>query len=387
MKLLIVESPAKCKTIKSFLGPDFEVMASYGHIRDLAHDKHFFGIDIKNGFEPAFETLKDKYKYITPLKTAAKSASIVYLASDDDREGEAISWHLSQVLKLDVKTNPRIVFREITKEAVTTALANPSVIDMDKVHSQQARQILDKLVGFELSPLLWQHIANGTSLSAGRVQSVVTKLVVDREKEIQDFTSNSFFKVNGVFSHAKSKFQFNGELSDKISVEEKANEFLTNCLTAKYQIASLTVQEESRGPKPPFITSTLQQEAGARLGLSPKMTMAAAQKLYEKGKITYMRTDSTNISEAFQKQVKAFVEEHDGPPYLRLKQWTKKVKGGQEDDNASVLQWRLKSYQLVSSVLLKRNFIELFGREPWPLRWPHKLWKSVAYRLVLVVVN
>lgn len=347
MKLLIVESPAKCKTIKSYLGPGYDVMASYGHVRDLAHDKHFFGIDIKNGFQPSFEVLKEKYKYITPLKEAAKSANTIYLASDDDREGEAIAWHLSQILKLDVKTNPRITFREITKEAVLEALNSPTTINMDKVHSQQARQILDKLVGFELSPLLWQHIAQGcgakgSNLSAGRVQSVVTRLVVDRERDISEFASKSFFKVIGnflsacdTFNHKLGKgqsrlFPFMATLSEKILTEVGAIQLLEDCLKATFKIASIDVKEENRSSKAPFITSTLQQEAGTRLGLSPKSTMSIAQKLYEKGKITYMRTDSTNMSEAFQQQVKGFVTDTYGIPYLGIRQWTKKVKGGQE---------------------------------------------------------
>lgn len=218
MKLLIVESPAKCATIKAYLGSGYEVMASYGHIRNLAHDKHFYGIDIKNGFQPSYENTKEKYKYITQLRDAAKFASIVYLASDDDREGEAIAWHLAQVLNLDVKTNPRICFREITKDAVLKSLSCPGIIDMDKVYSQQSRQVLDKLVGFELSPLLWYHIAQGSNLSAGRVQSAVTRLVIDRERDIGDFTSTSYFKVIGNFSHDQSQNQNHSTVKKKNSL-------------------------------------------------------------------------------------------------------------------------------------------------------------------------
>lgn len=332
MKLLIVESPAKCKTIKSYLGSEYEVMASYGHIRDLAKDKHFFGIDISNGFQPAFEISKEKYKYINALKESAKSASVIYLASDDDREGEAIAWHLAQVLKLDISTNPRICFTEITKDAVTSAIKKPTTIDMNKVHSQQARQVLDKLVGFELSPLLWKHISQGSNLSAGRVQSVVTRLIIDREDEIGKFVSQSYFKVAGSFSPEKedSNLTLSAVIPDKISTEEEVYSLLSECLKAQYKVESIDIKDEKRKSRPPFITSTLQQEAGSRLGLSPKLTMSLAQKLYEKGKITYMRTDSTAMSGAFQKQVKEYISGTYGQNWLSLKQWGKKVKGSQE---------------------------------------------------------
>lgn len=291
MKLLIVESPAKCKTIKSYLGPEYQVMASYGHIRDLAKDKHFFGIDINNNFQPSFEILKEKYKYINALKEAAKSATIIYLASDDDREGEAIAWHLAQILKLDVSKNPRICFTEITKDAVTKGLNNPTTIDMNKVYSQQARQVLDKLVGFELSPLLWKHVSQGSNLSAGRVQSVVTRLVIDRENEINNFVNESYFRVTGKFSIPDSEsklkpFVLSAAIPDKILSEVEVNNLLLDCLKVQtqYRVGSIDNKNEKRKSRPPFITSTLQQEASSRLGLSPKVTMSLAQKLYEKGK-------------------------------------------------------------------------------------------------------
>jgi len=330
MKLLIVESPAKCKTIKGFLGPGYEVLASYGHIRELSQKKHFFGIDIEHGFAPAFDLVPGKSKYISALQAASKKATEVYLAADDDREGEAIAWHVAQVLGLNPETTPRIVFREITKKAVITALQKCGRIDMNMVYSQQSRQIVDKLVGYELSPLLWKHISHGLKLSAGRVQSVVTRLVIDRETEIEKFASKSFFRTEGSFHHPQSKFNYTGHLVTDLTTANDVQNILRDFRIGKFSIEKIIIKEAHKNPSAPFITSTLQQEASSRLGFSAKQTMNIAQKLYEKGKITYMRTDSTHISADFQDKIKKWILKHHGSEFLRIKQYTKKIKGGQD---------------------------------------------------------
>jgi len=328
MNLIIVESPAKCKTIQKYLGDKFVVKASYGHFRNLA-DKNM-GIDIHNNFQPTYEEDKEKKKYILDLKTAAKAAHTVYLASDDDREGEAIAWHLAEVLKLNVKNTPRIIFHEITKNALTKALENPTRVNMNVVHSQQARQISDKLIGFELSPVLWKHIQKG--LSAGRVQSVVTMLVVEKEKEIKDFASEGYYDVTGQFKYntPNNGFTIDAGYSKDLESYQEASELLKLCQTANFIIDSIDNDIRERKPSPPFITSTLQQEAGTKLGLSAKQAMSVAQKLYEKGKITYMRTDSTILSDHIINEIKNFILEQYGEEYSRVKQYNKKVKGSQD---------------------------------------------------------
>lgn len=290
--LVIVESPAKAKTIEGYLGKDFKVTSSMGHIRDLA--KGNGAIDVENNFEPTYEVSPEKKDVIKKLKELSKEAEMVYLASDEDREGEAISWHLKEVLNLNDKKTRRIVFTEITKNAILNAIQNPRGIDIDLVNAQQARRLLDRLVGFELSPILWKKI--GTGLSAGRVQSVAVRLVVEREREIEKFDAKSSFKVSAIFDLGKGK-QLVADLSEKFSEEKDALAFLESCKGAAFAISDLVKKPAKKSPAPPFTTSTLQQEAGRKLSFSVSQTMMVAQKLYEAGKISYMRTDSLNLSD------------------------------------------------------------------------------------------
>ena len=290
--LVIVESPAKAKTIEGYLGKDFKVASSMGHIRDLP--KGSGAIDIENDFEPTYEISPDKKEVISKLKKLSEDAEMVYLASDEDREGEAISWHLKEALDLTDKKTRRIVFTEITKKAILNSLENPRGIDIDLVNAQQARRVLDRLVGYELSPILWKKIKTG--LSAGRVQSVAVRLVVEREREISEFKTKSSFKVNALFTLDKGK-TLAAELSDRFDTEEEAMQFLEQCKGAKFTITDLQTKPSKRSPAPPFTTSTLQQEAARKLGFSVIQTMMVAQKLYEAGKISYMRTDSVNLSD------------------------------------------------------------------------------------------
>lgn len=290
--LVIVESPAKAKTIEGYLGKDFKVVSCYGHIRDLPKNNH--AIDIENGFKPTYEVSADKKEVIKELKKLAKTASLVYLASDDDREGEAISWHLKEALSLKEADIRRIVFREITKTAILKAIENPRVINQDLVNAQQARRILDRLVGFELSPLLWKKIKAG--LSAGRVQSVAVRIVVEREREIEKFEPVVSFRTQAWLTLEKDK-NLRAELSKRFKTLAEAQTFLEDCVKASFTIADLKVKEGKRSPSAPFTTSTLQQEASRRLGFSVARTMTLAQRLYEAGHISYMRTDSLNLSE------------------------------------------------------------------------------------------
>ncbi|HTH55564.1 MAG TPA: type I DNA topoisomerase [Cyclobacteriaceae bacterium] len=290
--LVIVESPAKAKTIEGYLGKDYKVASSMGHVRDLPKGKG--AIDIENGFEPTYEVSPEKKEVIKKLKELAKAAEMVYLASDEDREGEAISWHLKEVLDLKDKKTRRIVFTEITKNAILNAIKNPRGIDIDLVNAQQARRVLDRLVGFELSPILWKKIKTG--LSAGRVQSVAVRLIVEREREVDQFDAKSSFKVVAVFDLGKGK-QLHAELPEKFETEEEAVKFLESCRGAKFSIGDLQKKPAKKSPAPPFTTSTLQQEAGRKLSFSVSQTMVVAQKLYEAGKISYMRTDSVNLSD------------------------------------------------------------------------------------------
>jgi len=289
--LLIVESPAKAKTIEGYLGKDFTVKSSYGHIRDLV--KSDDAIDIANNFKQKYEVPADKKQIVSELKKLAKEADMVWLASDEDREGEAISWHLFDTLDLKDATTKRIVFHEITKPAILRAIETPRKIDYNLVNAQQARRVLDRLVGFELSPVLWKKVK--PSLSAGRVQSVAVRLIVDREREINKFKSEAAFKITAVFG--KGKDAFKAELPERFSKQEDAEKFLTDCIGAAFNIKSLETRPAKRAPAAPFTTSTLQQEASRKLGFSVSRTMQVAQKLYESGHITYMRTDSVNLSE------------------------------------------------------------------------------------------
>jgi DNA topoisomerase I len=330
--LVIVESPAKAKTIEKFLGKDFRVVSSFGHIRDLA--KKNLGIEIDNSFSPVYEVPKEKAKVVSDLKKNAAESKNIWIASDEDREGEAIAWHLINVLSLDPDTTKRIVFHEITKEAISEAIKKPRLVDMNLVNSQQARRILDRLVGFEISPVLWKKVQ--PSLSAGRVQSVAVRLIVDREREIIAFKADSSFRVTAVFLLSKddSDTILKAEASKKFKQEEEAQKFLELCSAAAYKISGISVKPGTRSPAPPFTTSTLQQEAYRKLGFSVAQTMSVAQKLYESGKITYMRTDSTNLSKlALAKAHDTIVAEY-GEKYSKTRQFQTKTKGAQEAHEA-----------------------------------------------------
>lgn len=327
--LVIVESPAKAKTIEGYLGKDFKVTSSMGHVRDLA--KGNGAIDVENNFEPTYEVSPEKKEVIKKLKELAKEAEMVYLASDEDREGEAISWHLKEVLNLNDNKTRRIVFTEITKNAILNAIQNPRGIDIDLVNAQQARRLLDRLVGFELSPILWKKI--GTGLSAGRVQSVAVRLVVEREREIEKFDAKSSFKVSAIFDLGKGK-QLVAELSEKFSEEKDALAFLESCKGAAFSISDLVKKPAKKSPAPPFTTSTLQQEAGRKLSFSVSQTMMVAQKLYEAGKISYMRTDSLNLSdEAVQGAVRQ-IQSAYGKEFIFTRKFKTKSASAQEAHEA-----------------------------------------------------
>ena len=327
--LVIVESPAKAKTIEKFLGKDYTVMSSYGHIRDLK--KHGFSIDVNNNFAPEYEIPEDKQDLVKRLRKAAKDADIVWLASDEDREGEAIAWHLAEVLGLDPATTNRIVFHEITKPAIVNAIANPRHIDIHRVNAQQARRVLDRIVGFELSPVLWKKIK--PALSAGRVQSVAVRLICEREKEIMEFTPETFFRVTAGFETDKNK-SFKAEVPDRFHNKEAALSYLEICKEADFKVGEISVKPHSRSPFPPFTTSTLQQDAARKLGFSVSRTMSVAQKLYEAGKITYMRTDSTNLSDMALSSIKKYVTENIGDNLYKLRKYHTASKGAQEAHEA-----------------------------------------------------
>jgi DNA topoisomerase I len=332
--LVIVESPAKAKTIEKFLGKDFRVISSFGHIRDLS--KKNLGIDVENSFAPDYEVPKEKVKVVSELRKAAKEAKDVWIASDEDREGEAIAWHLANVLKLNLSTTKRIVFHEITKEAISNAIKNPRQIDMNLVNSQQARRILDRLVGFEISPVLWKKVQ--PSLSAGRVQSVAVRLIVEREREIISFRADSSYRINALFRIDPDKADGNNiirtEASMRFPDEKGALEFLELCIDSEYKIANINVKPGTRSPAPPFTTSTLQQEAYRKLGFSVAQTMSVAQKLYEAGKITYMRTDSTNLSKLALVKSRELIVSEFGEKYSKTRQFKTKSKGAQEAHEA-----------------------------------------------------
>lgn len=326
--LVIVESPAKAKTIEGYLGKDFKVASSYGHVRDLPKgDK---AIDIQNKFKPTYEITPDKRDVIKQLKSLVKDSETIYLASDDDREGEAISWHLKEVLNLKENNTKRIVFREITKSAITKAIENPRGIDYDLVNAQQARRILDRLVGFELSPILWKKIKTG--LSAGRVQSVAVRLIVEREREIEKFNSKSSFKITAQFDVSGKTLQ--AELPKKFDTKEEAEKFLKDCLGASFTIENLETKPGKKSPAAPFTTSTLQQEASRKLYFSVAQTMSVAQKLYESGKITYMRTDSVNLSDDARAAAKNEIYSAYGPEYHQERKYATKSEGAQEAHEA-----------------------------------------------------
>ena len=331
--LVIVESPAKAKTIEKFLGKDFRVVSSFGHIRDLA--KKNLGIDIANNFIPTYEIPKDKTKIVSELRKLASDSKNIWIASDEDREGEAIAWHLANVLNLDLATTKRIVFHEITKEAIARAIQNPRQVDMNLVNSQQARRILDRLVGFEISPVLWKKVQ--PALSAGRVQSVAVRLIVEREREIIAFKTESSFRITAIFeinSPGTENAVIKAEASKRFGDEKEALKFIELCRDSLYSVGNVTVKPGTRSPAPPFTTSTLQQEAYRKLGFSVAQTMAVAQKLYEAGRITYMRTDSTNLSGlALSKSREMIISEY-GEKYSKTRQFKTKSKGAQEAHEA-----------------------------------------------------
>ncbi len=327
--LVIVESPAKAKTIEGYLGKDYKVASSMGHIRDLI--KGNGAIDVENNFEPTYEVSPEKKDVIKNLKALAKDAEMVYLASDEDREGEAISWHLKEVLDLNDKKTRRIVFTEITKNAILNAIQNPRGIDIDLVNAQQARRLLDRLVGFELSPILWKKISTG--LSAGRVQSVAVRLVVEREREIEKFDTKSSFKVAAIFDLGKGK-HLSADLPEKFESEEEALKFLESCKGAKFSIADLQKKPAKKSPAPPFTTSTLQQEAGRKLSFSVLQTMVVAQKLYEAGKISYMRTDSLNLSDDAVAGATKQINSAYGKEFVHVRKFKTKSAGAQEAHEA-----------------------------------------------------
>jgi DNA topoisomerase-1 len=328
--LLIVESPAKAKTIEGYLGKDFLVKSSYGHIRDLV--KTDDAIDIKHGFTQKYEVPADKKAVVSELKKLAKEAEMVWLASDEDREGEAISWHLFETLDLKADKTKRIVFHEITKPAIIKAIENPRQIDYNLVNAQQARRVLDRLVGFELSPVLWKKVK--PSLSAGRVQSVAVRLIVDREREINQFKPEAAFKVVAIFTTGKAKELFKAELPQRFAEQAAAAQFLNDCLSAAFSVNSLENKPAKRSPAAPFTTSTLQQEASRKLGFSVSRTMSVAQKLYEAGKITYMRTDSVNLSDTALDAAAKEIRSAYGEQYHQLRKFKTKSAGAQEAHEA-----------------------------------------------------
>ncbi|HDT12489.1 MAG TPA: type I DNA topoisomerase [Candidatus Marinimicrobia bacterium] len=331
--LVIVESPAKAKTIERYLGKEFKVKSSFGHIRDLT--KKNLGIDINKGFQPQYIIPPDKKKIVKELKDLAAKSKMVWLASDEDREGEAIAWHLYEVLDLKPEKTKRIVFHEITKDAILNAIKNPRFINFNLVNAQQARRILDRLVGFELSPLLWKKIK--PALSAGRVQSVAVKLIVEREREIQKFKQESYFRITGIFRIPGKNQQVHtlkAELSKRFRTPDEATAFLSQCASADFTVSRIEKKPAKKSPAPPFTTSTLQQEASRKLGFSVAQTMTVAQRLYENGKITYMRTDSVNLSKLAIASAANEIKSKYGDKYLKTRMFTTRSKGAQEAHEA-----------------------------------------------------
>ncbi|MBR6758053.1 MAG: type I DNA topoisomerase [Bacteroidaceae bacterium] len=328
--LVIVESPAKAKTIEKFLGEDYKVMSSYGHIRDLK--KKVFSIDIEDNYRPIYEIPADKQKLVDTLRSEAAKAETVWLASDEDREGEAIAWHLAEVLHLDPTKTKRIVFHEITKKAILEAIANPRTIDLARVDAQQARRVLDRIVGFELSPVLWKKVK--PALSAGRVQSVAVRLIVEREREIEQFNSEASYRIVAEFVTPDKETSFKAELNHRFKTQEEVNDFLASCAKATFTIEDINVRPAHKTPAPPFTTSTLQQEAARKLGFSVAQTMSVAQHLYENGHITYMRTDSVNLSSLCINTTREEILSTLGDKYLHIRKYPNKSKGAQEAHEA-----------------------------------------------------
>jgi DNA topoisomerase-1 len=325
--LVIVESPAKAKTIGSFLGSDYEIKSSFGHVMDLP--KKGLGVDIKQNFTPTYEVSPDKQKVAAELKKASKNKT-VWLASDEDREGEAIAWHITNILGLDPKKTKRIVFHEITKPAIEAAIAKPRTIDIQLVDSQQARRILDRLVGYELSPVLWKKVRTG--LSAGRVQSVAVRLIVEREREIKDHISQSDYKITAVFKAGSQEVA--AEVPIRFKDDKSSKKFLEDIKSAKFTVGRVEMKPGSRNPSPPFTTSTLQQEAARRLGFSVRQTMTLAQRLYENGYITYMRTDSMTLSSLAINAAQKYISKEFGEKYSQTRQFKTKDASAQEAHEA-----------------------------------------------------
>ncbi len=331
--LVIVESPAKAKTIESFLGKNFIVKSCFGHVRDLS--KKNFGIEIDNNYSPQYIVSEDKKKIVAELKKLAKDSGVVWLATDEDREGEAIAWHLSEILKLPPENTKRIVFHEITKDAIRNAVDNPRKLNNDLVNAQQARRILDRLVGFELSPVLWKKIQ--PKLSAGRVQSVAVRLLVEREREVMHFNPESKFKVYGTFCFSdeqRKKVELKAEVINRFPDSDETRKFLNNCKDADFEVVDIITKPSRKSPAPPFTTSTLQQEASRKLGFSVSQTMTAAQKLYEAGFITYMRTDSVNLSSLALTSARNTIIQEFGEKYAKTRKYKTKAKGAQEAHEA-----------------------------------------------------
>ncbi|HEY0091832.1 MAG TPA: type I DNA topoisomerase, partial [Flavobacterium sp.] len=327
--LVIVESPAKAKTIEKFLGSDYQVESSYGHIADLPSKE--IGVDVENGFKPKYEVSPDKKALVKKLKDLSKKADMVWLASDEDREGEAISWHLSEELNLDKNKTKRIVFHEITKSAILKAIENPRGINYNLVNAQQARRVLDRLVGYELSPVLWRKVKGG--LSAGRVQSVAVRLIVEREKEIQNFKAAASFSITAEFTNEAGK-SFKAKLPKNFNTKKEAEDFLNRNIGANFKVSDLETKPTKKSPAPPFTTSTLQQEAARKLYLPVGITMQIAQRLYEAGLITYMRTDSVNLSKDAMQAAKDEIIKSYGNEFSKPRTFTTKSKGAQEAHEA-----------------------------------------------------
>ena len=327
--LVIVESPAKAKTIEKFLGKDFKVESSFGHISDLPSKE--LGVDVEGDFNPTYEVSKDKKAVVKKLKDLAKKAEWVWLASDEDREGEAIAWHLAETLKLDKNKTKRIVFHEITKTAIKNAIDNPRSIDYDLVDAQQARRVLDRIVGYELSPVLWRKVKGG--LSAGRVQSVSVRLIVEKEREIQAFKPIASYRIDAEFSNEDGQ-TFKAKLPKNFSTKEEAHKFLASNASANFKVSDLQKKPAKKSPAAPFTTSTLQQEASRKLYFSVGKTMNMAQRLYEAGLITYMRTDSVNLSNEARKGAEAEIKNTYGSPYSKPRNYKGKAKGAQEAHEA-----------------------------------------------------
>jgi DNA topoisomerase-1 len=327
--LVIVESPAKAKTIEKFLGKDFKVDSSFGHISDLPSKE--LGVDVEGDFKPKYKVSSDKKAVVKKLKDLAKKADMVWLASDEDREGEAIAWHLAENLGLDKDKIKRIVFHEITKAAIQKAIENPRSIDYNLVDAQQARRVLDRIVGYELSPVLWRKVKGG--LSAGRVQSVSVRLIVERERDIQAFNPQPSYRIDAEFSNEEGQ-TFKAKLPKNFSAKAEAQKFLEDNVNANFKVANLEKKPAKKSPAAPFTTSTLQQEASRKLGYSVSRTMSNAQRLYEAGLITYMRTDSVNLSDEARKGAQAEIESAYGESYSKPRNYKGKSKGAQEAHEA-----------------------------------------------------